>query len=196
MNKVFFTCALALAGAWPLAAAAAGNAQSLYDQDTYRPLVAEAKAYRVGDVLTVVVQEAASASAAADSSAQRRSALAAQLSTQRLGPYSANVSAATDSDGGGRTQRSGRLLATLSVQVTGLTANGDLMVEGQQLLLLNGEKQLISLSGVVRPRDVGENNVVSSSRIADARIEFDGEGFIADKSRPGWLSRFFSLIGL
>lgn len=193
MKSLSARLTLLAAAAWPLAVS---HAQSLYDQDTYRPLVAEAKAYRVGDVLTVVVQEAASASAAADSSAQRRSGLAAQLSTHRNGPYSANVSATTDSDGGGRTQRSGRLLATLSVKVTGLTASGDLMVEGQQLLLLNGERQLISLSGVVRPRDVGENNVVSSSRLADARIEFDGEGFIADKSRPGWLSRFFSLIGL
>jgi flagellar L-ring protein precursor FlgH len=82
------------------------------------------------------------------------------------------------------------------VRVTGLTPNGDLTVQGEQELLLNGERQLIVLSGVVRPRDIAENNTVSSSRLADARIEFDGEGFIADKSKPGWIARFFAAIGL
>jgi flagellar L-ring protein precursor FlgH len=47
----------------------------------------------------------------------------------------------------------------------------------------------------VRPRDIGENNTVLSTRIADARISFDGEGFIADKSKPNWLTRLLSLIG-
>ena len=102
----------------------------------------------------------------------------------------------TDSDGGGRTQRSGRLLATLSVRVVEVGPQGELLVQGRQDLRINGETQSISLSGLVRPRDVAENNTVPSSRIADARVEFDGEGFVSDKSRPGWTSRLLAALGL
>lgn len=193
MNKLL--CAVLAALLCPAVASAADESQSLYDQASYRPLVSEEKAYRLGDVLTVIVQEAATASTSADSRAQRSTAVSAEIGSNRAGPHSAAANAATDADGGGRTQRSGRLLATLSVRVTGLTPGGDLVVQGQQVLTINGESQSIVLSGVVRPRDVGDGNTVLSSRIAEARIEFDGEGFIADKSRPSWISRFLSALG-
>ena len=67
---------------------------------------------------------------------------------------------------------------------------------GQQSLKINGEQQLITLSGVVRPRDVGADNTVLSSRIAEARIQFDGKGFVTDRSKPGWLARLLSYLGL
>jgi flagellar L-ring protein precursor FlgH len=69
-------------------------------------------------------------------------------------------------------------------------------VSGHQSLKINGEEQRITLSGVVRPRDVADDNTVPSSRIADAKIRFDGAGFVSDQSKPGWLARFFSLLGL
>jgi flagellar L-ring protein FlgH len=141
------------------------------------------------------VQEAAIASTSADLRAQRNTTLGAEIGSNRVGPHGVAANAGTGADGGGRTQRSGRLLATLTVRVTGLTAGGDLVVQGQQVLTINGESQSIVLSGVVRPRDVGDGNTVLSSRIADARIGFDGEGFIADKSRPSWISRFISALG-
>lgn len=177
-------------------ATAADDAQSLYDQAHYKPLVAEEKAWRVGDVLTVVVQEVSTATSAADSRTQWQTGISGQIGSNKTGPYTGSANAATDNDGGGRTQRSGRLLATLSVRVTGHTPNGDLTVQGEQLLTLNSEKQLIALSGIVRPRDIAGDNTVPSSRIAEARIGIDGEGFIADKSKPGWIARFFSAIGL
>jgi flagellar L-ring protein FlgH len=74
--------------------------------------------------------------------------------------------------------------------------NGNLKVSGQQSLRINGEEQLITLSGVVRPRDVADDNSVLSSRIADARIRFDGKGFVTDQSKPGWLARLFQYLGL
>ncbi len=175
--------------------AAGEEAQSLYDQARYRPLVSEQKAWAVGDVLTVVVQEVSSATAAADSRAQRQTGVSGSVGSNHTGIHRASANAATDNDGGGRTQRSGRLLATVTVRVTGQLPNGDLTIQGVQVLTLNGEKQSIGLSGVVRQRDIAADNSVPSSRIADARIEFDGEGFIADKSKPSWISRFLSAIG-
>jgi flagellar L-ring protein FlgH len=177
------------------AGTSANESQTLFDPATYKPLVAEVKAYRPGDVLTVVVQESATATTAADSRAQRNTGVSAQVGSNKVGPHSVAANATSESDGGGRTQRSGRLLATLSVRVVEVMSNGDLVVQGQQRLVINGEEQSIALSGIVRPRDIGENNTVLSTRIADARISFDGEGFIADKSKPNWLTRLLSLIG-
>jgi flagellar L-ring protein FlgH len=178
------------------ASSAADDAHSLFDEPTYRSLVAEDKALRVGDVLTVIVQEAASATSSADLRSQRNFTVSAQLDTFNGTSYSAAAATDSASDGAGRTQRSGRLLAQLSVRVTEVGENGDLIVAGQQSLRINGEEQLITLSGIVRPRDIGENNTVLSSRIAQARIRFDGKGFVTDQSKPGWLARLFNLLGL
>jgi len=67
-------------------------------------------------------------------------------------------------------------------------------VAGQQSLKINGEEQRITLSGVVRRRDIGDDNTVLSSHIADARIRFDGAGFVNDQSKPSWFARFFNLL--
>ena len=177
-------------------AARADDAVSMFDERSYRSLVAESKAFRPGDVLTVLIQENASAVSSADSRAQRNTAVTGTVGSTDTGPHTGRASAGTDSDGGGRTQRSGRLLATLSVRVVEVGPQGELLVQGRQDLRINGETQAITLSGVVRPRDVADNNTVSSSRIADARVEFDGEGFVSDKSKPGWIWRLLSALGL
>jgi len=176
--------------------AAGDDARTLFDERTYHSLVAENKALRVGDVLTVVVQEAASASATTNLRGQRNFSLSGQVGTSKVGPYSASAGTATDSNGVGTTQRTGKLLAQLSVRVNGVNPNGDLEVAGQQSLKINGEVQLITLSGLVRPRDVTADNSVLSSRIAEARIQFDGKGFVTDRSKPGWLARLFGYLGL
>lgn len=176
--------------------AAANDSQSLYDPKTYRPLVADHKAFKAGDLLTVVIQENASASTAADSSAGRSSGLNIQVDPFKVPARNLSGSVGTDSDGGGRTQRSGRLLAQLTVNVVGVEPNGDLLIHGRQNLTINGEAQVITLKGRVRPRDVTDGNLVPSTRVGDAEISFDGEGFIADKSRPGWLTKFLSFFGL
>lgn len=186
--------ALLLGAATP--SAALDDWQSMLDESTYRSLVAENKALRIGDVLAVIVQEAASATSTADLRSQKNFTVSAQMSTSKDDPYSASAGTDTQSDGAGRTQRSGRLLAQLSVRVTDVNSNGDLVVAGQQSLRINGEEQLITLSGVVRPRDISENNTVLSSRIADAHIRFDGKGFVTDQSKPGWLARLFGFLGL
>jgi flagellar L-ring protein precursor FlgH len=187
--------AAALLFAIAVSRAAAGDAESMFDPQTYRPLVSEDKAFRVGDILTVVVQETASASTAADSRADRKTSIAADVGSSKVGTHSATASASTDNEGGGRTQRSGRLTAQLSARVVEVARNGDLVIYGQQSITVNGEEQTITLRGIVRSRDIGENNTIVSGRIAEATIQFDGEGFIADKSKPGWLSRALTLLG-
>ena len=175
---------------------ATDDGNSMFDESAYRSLVSESKALQVGDVLTVVVQESASAAATTDLHSQRSFNVSAQAATTRSGSHSVSAGTGSGSDGTGTTERSGKLLAQLSVRVKEVNANGDLVVSGQQSLKINGEEQRITLSGVIRRRDIDGDNTVLSSRIADARIRFDGAGFVSDQSKPGWLARFFSFLGL
>jgi flagellar L-ring protein precursor FlgH len=170
--------------------------QTLFNEQTYHPLTAEYKALRVGDVLTVIVQESATATSTTDLHGQRSFNVAAQAGKSQPLNHSGAAGTSSNSDGVGSTERSGKLLAQISVRVTQVNANGDLNVSGAQSLKINGEQQLITLSGVVRPRDIAADNTVLSSRIAEARIRFDGKGFVSDQSKPGWLARFFAFLGL
>lgn len=197
MNRQWTAALGILLGTLASVSVAADDARSMFDESAYRPLVAETKAAHVGDVLTVIVQEAASATSSADLHAERNFAISGSAATSMSAqPRSASASYDTQSDGTGRTQRSGRLLAQISVRVTDVTENGDLIVSGQQRLQINREVQLITLKGIVRPRDIGENNTVLSSRIANADIKFDGNGFVARQSRPGWIAWLLSFLGL
>ena len=182
-------------------ALATDDAQSMFDEQTYQSLVAETKAHHVGDVLTVVVQESASATSTTDLRAQRD--LNANAHIQLTGfpgrspdPHAITGGTSSNSDGSGSTQRTGQLLAQLSVRVLEVAPNGDLVVAGQQSLKINGEEQLITLSGHVRPQDVAADNTVLSNRIAEARIQFDGKGFVTDTARPSWIARLLNFLGL
>jgi flagellar L-ring protein precursor FlgH len=196
MNRSRNTRPLAFGLLAVLVTAHGDESVSMFDQQTYRPLVADQKAFYVGDVLTVVIQEVATASSSADLRARRTFSVAASASSADSAPHSASANTATTSNGVGTTDRTGRLLAQLTVRVTGVEPSGDLLVSGRQSLKINGEEQRIVLSGLVRRRDVADDNTVLSSRIADARIEFDGRGFVTDQGRPGWLARLFTLLGL
>ena len=186
----------ALVAAMLLAAMMVASAQSLYDEKTFRPLTADNKAFRVGDVLTIQVIENASASANADTGTRRANNVTAQLSRPKLGPVAVGIATSGDFDGGGSTARTGKLLAQLSVTVREVLANGDLRVAGQQLLLINEEQQRIDLEGRVRPQDISDGNVVVSSRLADARINYVGLGDLADRQRPAWWRKVVDWLGL
>jgi flagellar L-ring protein precursor FlgH len=196
MKYFRFASAVALSGM--LAPACfADDAHSMFDERSYRSLVAETKAAQVGDVLTVVVQESATAASSTDLHAQRSFTLSGHYDSPSISPVkSASAGHDTASDGTGRTERTGRLLAQISVRVVSINGNGDLEVSGQQRLQINREVQLITLTGVVRQYDIGENNTVLSSRIANADIKFDGKGFVDRQSRPGWIAWLLSFAGL
>jgi len=170
-------------------------ADSLYEAGSYRPLTADHKAFRRGDVITVQVLEDSSASTNSDTTTRRQNNLSAELAhgSHQVG---GNVAVGGDFDGGGRTQRAGRLLALLSVSVNEILPNGDLQIAGQQELLVNGELQRIELSGRVRPQDVSDTNVVPSTRVAEAKITYQGEGELSERQRRGWWRRLLDGLGL
>ena len=92
--------------------------------------------------------------------------------------------------------RAGKLLAQLTVTVKELMPNGDMRIGGEQLLLINEEHQRINLEGRVRPQDISEANVVPSSRLADAKITYVGEGDLAERQKAAWWRKTLDWLGL
>jgi flagellar L-ring protein precursor FlgH len=174
---------------------ALAGGQSLYREDSFRSLTADHRAYRLGDALTVLVFENSSATTSADTSLDKQGSVGATLSTTNS-DKKANLTLNEDFAGKGRIQRSGKLLAQLTVNVTAVAPNGDLIVAGSQLIEVNDERQHILLQGRVRPLDISETNTVPSSRLADARISYVGDGVLAEKQHPGFLTRVLSWLGI
>ena len=171
------------------------NAQSLYDAATFRPLTADQKAFRAGDVVTVQVIENASATANADTGSRRNNSLGGQVIHAKSPAVRIGLETNGEFDGGGRTSRTGRLLAQLSVTVREVLPNGDLRLEGEQLLTINDEQQRINLEGRARPQDISDGNVVLSTRLSNARITYIGEGDLADRQRPAWWRKVMDWFG-
>ncbi len=178
-----------------LTQAVVGMAESLYQENTYRPLTGDSKAFRAGDLLTVQVFENSSAITTADTGTRRKVGQSAELSLSGSKGGQVGIGVGGDFDGGGKTQRTNRVLATLSVTVKEVLPNGELKVAGEQLLTVNDEPQTVTLEGRVRPADISNDNVVLSTRLADAKITYLGDGSIAERNRrPKWLS-FLDWLG-
>lgn len=172
-----------------LLASAAVSAESFYDPATYRALASDHRAHRPGDLLTVLIFESATASTRANSTTSRKSKLEARvanLSSARGGSLSSD----NEFDGGGIERRSGEVVARVSVRVLDVLENGELHVKGEQLIALNSESQRITVEGRVRQEDIGTDNTVVSSRLADAKISFKGRGLLSARQRPGIIVRF------
>lgn len=173
------------------------RAESLFDGNSYRALASDAKAHAVGDALTILIVENSSATSSADTSTHRKSDY--DLSAGKVtepNSKGGGLQVGSDFDGGGKTLRSGRLIAQITVIVKSLDPSGDMLVTGDQLLRINGEDQKIHLEGRVRPIDVSPANTVPSTRLADAHITYVGIGDLADRTRPGWWARVLNWFGL
>ena len=97
-------------------------------------------------------------------------------------------------EGTGSTTRNGRLAARLSARVAEVRPNGNLVIEGRKILKVNQDEQVMTVTGVVRPQDIGANNTVVSSAISDARIEYSGKGAVTTGQRPGIVARLLNWI--
>jgi len=97
-------------------------------------------------------------------------------------------------NGHGQTAQSNSLVGEISVVVSEILPNGNMRVRGEKLLHINRGNETIRISGIVRPVDIGSDNRVASTRVADAQIDYVGRGEISRASRQGWLQRFFSIL--
>ena len=167
-------------------------------------LNADLRARRVNDLVTIRVSEFVSAQGSADSSLDKSSSASASVTNLFgieskfpgwLDPTSlAAASADTNFEGGGSTARAGSLTAVMTARVVDVLPNGDLALEGVREIEINGDRQIIVLTGVVRTADVGPGNVVPSTAIGQMRIRYFGRGLIKDNLQPGWLVRVLNKI--
>ncbi len=178
MNK--FVTRIGLAWMAQAMLCGAALAADLAIQGDFASLAGDRRASRVGDIITLVVVENSSASNTAGLNAE-------QSYVPRI--YGGELKLRDESDGRGTLQRSGRLAAQLSVRVVEVLPSGELLVRGAQEINLNGEKTRISVEGLLRPNDITAGNVALSTRLANARIEYDGDGYVSDSARPGLLAR-------
>lgn len=167
-------------------------------------LMGDLRARRLNDLVTVRVVESVSAVGSADSNLDKDSKGSASLTKlfgletkfpDWLDPTAlAATSSNTTFKGGGQTQRTGELTATISARVVEVLPNGDLALEGIREVDINGDRQMIVLSGVVRTADIGPGNVVPSTAIGQMRIRYFGRGLIKDNLQPGWVIRILNKI--
>lgn len=154
------------------------------------------KAREAGDLLTVLIVEESSATESAQTTTNKTDGLSASLTTPARTQRQWQGSMGDQFDGRGQVARSGELLARLSVQIDSVDANGNLWVHGEQDIKVNGERQRIRLTGMVRPDDIAPDNSVPSWRIENAHILFLGKGVLGDSQSPGLLIRILRWLRL
>jgi flagellar L-ring protein precursor FlgH len=147
----------------------------------------------VGDSITVLIYESTTASASANADTSKETAVAVGV-VDTTAPENRSLGIESTFNGGGDLSRSGNLLARITATIIEITDNGELVVSGEQYIELNEDKQTITLSGRLRKEDIGPNNTVISTRLSDAKIKYMAEGALADRQKPGWITRFFNWI--
>ncbi len=162
------------------------------------------RARHIGDIVTIKVDEFDSASRDGSTKLSRTTSTQAGLpslfglaNSLPLDISPSVLLGATSSNnvqGDGKVQRQGRLTATLPVRISGKMPNGDYFLEGTKVILVNDEEHVLYISGLIRPEDIQPGNIVLSSRVADAEIEYTGTGNVSDTQNQGWLSRVFSRL--
>ena len=180
-----------------LVVALAATASSAQIQSMF----ADPKANQVGDALTVIIQENASASNRTSTKTAKNSKTAISSTVPGAGNildfiplHSLDSGIDNQYTGDASTSRSARLTARMTVTVVGKKPNGDLIIEGVRTLKINGENEAIYVNGSVNPTMVRRDNTVLSSSIADLQIEYTGKGTITQGTRPGVVVRFINWI--
>ena len=163
-------------------------------------LFEDIKTRRVGDVLTVSLNEKTNAKKKADLGTSKDTSikvtapniLGVNPATILGQSLETEIETAHKFDGAGDAQQSNQLTGDISVTVVEVLPNGNLKVRGEKRVALNDGSEYIRLSGIVRPIDITAANVVPSSKVADATIMYTGDGAVADSNKMGWLARFFN----
>ena len=174
---------------------------SIYQpQRGIRPLFEDRRPRMPGDILTIILDEEVSATKTAQSSASRNGSANLNMGqlplplTERIAELEElgfDVSGGSDFSGGGDASASNTFTGTITVSVNEVMPNGNLRVRGEKQIAINQGVEFIRFSGVVNPRTISGQNTVPSNTVADARIEYVGDGYISEAQHMGWMQRFF-----
>ncbi len=167
-------------------------------QGSYSPLTSGGRASQIGDLITIQLVERTAATKSNAAGTQRDGNIG--LTPPSTGPLSLFNPSDIAMGGGqqfkgkGDASQSNALSGEVSVTIAAVYPNGTMLVRGEKLLTLNRGDERVQISGIVRAIDIGPDNRILSTRVADANIRYVGKGEIARASKQGWLQRFFSII--
>lgn len=186
------------------------NPGSLFGQGD-NPLFSDLKAMNPNDIVTVVISEVTSQSSSGAKSVSNKNSnnLGAGLVTPTTGSgvlnkvanefnnnfgFGLTAGSTNEYTGSGKNSRNESFTTTISARIIKILKNGNYFIEGSRELLINGEKQLIQISGVIRPYDIDQTNTINSKYIADAKILYKTEGEIDKATQKPWGSKFVEAI--
>ncbi len=164
----------------------------------YAPLHDGRRARAVGDPITITLVESTTTAKSAGSKTQRSGGFGITPPTSGplgfLNPNALKASGESSFNGQGNASQTSSLDGEVTVTIAEVRPNGTALVRGEKRLLLSQGQEWIQFAGIVRLADIDADNRIASSRVADARIEYAGDGAVSRASRQGWLSKFFSAI--
>jgi flagellar L-ring protein precursor FlgH len=172
---------------------------SIYQSSRNMSLFEDVKARQVGDIVTVVLAEATDAAKTSDTSLDKTNS---NVITNPIFGAGADgvgtdldlgfdLSSSSAFEGDSASNQSNSLQGSIAVTVARVLPGGNLYVQGEKWIHINQGDEYIRLKGIIRPEDIGSNNTILSTKVADARISYGGTGAPAEVNMVGWLSRFF-----
>jgi flagellar L-ring protein FlgH len=174
---------------------APATSDSLYPSEGAGSIYTEKRARRVGDVVTVLIQEVTSASQGASSRNQKDAnvAIGAGIGfwggSGNIPVQQAGAGARTYNRGQGTSERNAKVIGQMTAKITSVLPTGNYVVEGTRFVEVNEDKQMMEVVGEIRPDDISSENTVVSSRVANARIKITGTGPASEMAKPGLLTR-------
>jgi len=166
----------------------------------YRPIFEDRRARQVGDTIIVTINENTSASKKSSTDASRATSSALNISpitklpTLGLAGASLTGSDTTKFAGAGDAAATNAFTGTITVTVVEVLPNGNLVVSGEKQIAVNQGTEFVRLAGVINPDNILTGNTVSSTQIADAKLEYKANGFINDAQQMGWMQRAFMTV--
>lgn len=173
---------------------------AIFQTASYQPLFEDRRARRVGDTLTININEKLNASKSAATTATRTGSTTFSVPEVKGIPgksfqgASLKANSANDFEGKGDSDANNLFTGTITVTVIEVLPNGNLIVSGEKQIGINQGSEFVRVSGVVNPVNILPGNVVSSTQVADARLEYRGTGYINEAQTMGWLARIFQSI--
>ena len=167
----------------------------LYNSGYNWSLIQDRRAYRVGDILTVKLDESTQASKQAKTNFGKKNDVSLGIPEafgHSVDKLSASIDGNRNFNGNATSQQQNSLRGAITVAVYKVLPNGILAIRGEKWLTLNQGDEYMRVTGLVRADDVERDNSVSSQRIANARISYAGRGALSDANSAGWLTRFFN----
>jgi flagellar L-ring protein FlgH len=166
--------------------------------DGYAALYEGHRARSVGDPLTILLNETVSATKSAGSNNKRDGGFSILPPSAGLfsflNPNALKASGGSSFKGQGTASQTSSLVGQVTVTIADVRANGTALVKGEKRMLLSQGQEWVQFAGIVRLADISSDNVIESSRVADAHIEYSGNGASQRAAREGWLSRFFNAV--